>query len=93
MTKTTATTTPEKQHKKQPARVSRAVIKRLANKAGARRVSQHAYDPIQQMYLGVAGATVRRAYTFMRHGKRKTLSAADVRAAIEAEGGRVYGCA
>ena len=65
--------------------------KRLANKAGARRVGKSVCEPISKLYDDTAHSITRKATAFMRHDKRKTLSLADVRAAIEAEGGWVYG--
>ena len=75
------------------AAVSQGSIRRLARRAGVKRISTPVYADIRSVLHTFVETTVKHATALTEHGKRKTVSAADIVAALRKQGRSIYGYA
>jgi len=73
--------------------VTRGAIRRLARRAGARRLSGLVYAEAKSAIKSAVEATVSAACAFTESAKRKTVTAGDVVNALKRQGRMIYGYA
>ena len=71
--------------------VSRGAIRRLARRAGAKRLSGLVYDEARSAIKSFVTTTVTGAVAYTEHARRKTVSAADVVNSLRRNGKMIYG--
>ena len=71
--------------------VSRGAIRRLARRAGAKRLSGLVYDEARSAIKSFVTSTVNGAVAYTEHARRKTVSAADVVNSLRRNGKMIYG--
>ena len=71
--------------------VSRGAIRRLARRAGAKRLSGLVYDEARSAIKSFVTSTVNGAVAYTEHARRKTVSAADVVNSLKRSGRMLYG--
>lgn len=65
---------------------SKASIRRLARRAGCRRISSQMYETLRQDFRDYLEKIITTALAFCRHAKRKTISITDVLLAFKRHG-------
>ena len=73
--------------------VSQGSIRRLARRAGVKRISAPVYADVRSVLQGFVEKTVRDAAALTEHGKKKTVSAAIIVQALRKSGKVIYGYA
>lgn len=71
--------------------VTNAAIRRLARRAGVKRISLGSYAEIRIVLTTFLEELIRDAITYMEHAKRKTTIARDVVYALKKHGRTLYG--
>ena len=71
--------------------VSRGAIRRLARRAGAKRLSGLVYDEARSAIKSFVTSTVNGAVAYTEHARRKTVSAADVVNSLKRSGRMLFG--
>lgn len=75
------------------AGISAGAIRRLARRAGVKRVAGTLVPEIRSVLKGFVEDTVRNACALAEHGRRTVLSCGDVIAALRSRGRTIYGYA
>jgi len=75
----------------QPAKLSRAGIRRLARRAGVLRVSQHTYSHVEEALRWFIRNVVHDASIYCQHAKRITVMPVDIARALKRSGFCLYG--
>ncbi len=73
--------------------VTRGAIRRLARRAGAKRLSSLIYGEVRGCLKGFVERVVRDATAYTEHARRKTVSAGDVVNSLKKSGRMLYGYA
>ena len=73
--------------------VSQGSIRRLARRAGVKRISNPVYSDVRTVLHAFVEGVVRDATTLTEHAKRKTCSGSDVVQALRKRGRTLYGYA
>ena len=71
--------------------VTRGAIRRLARRAGAKRLSGLVYDEARSCIKSFVQSTVNGAVAYTEHSKRRTVSAADIVNSLRRNGRMIYG--
>ncbi|KAJ5070308.1 histone h4 [Anaeramoeba ignava] len=71
--------------------VSRPAIRRLARRAGVKRISSQVYDDTRKILKSFLESVVRDAVTYTEHSKRKTVTTIDIVYALRRQRKTVYG--
>jgi histone H4 len=75
------------------AAVSQGSIRRLARRAGVKRISAPVYNDVRAVLHTFVEDVVRSACALTEHAKRKTVSASDIVQALRRRGRVLYGYA
>lgn len=70
--------------------LTEAAFRRLANKAGAVRVSKDIYDELRTIASDYLYSLIDSAITYMIHAKRVTVTEEDVKHSLELVGSKIY---
>jgi histone H4 len=73
--------------------VSQGSIRRLARRAGVKRISAPVYADVRSVLQSFVEKTVRDAAALAEHAKKRTLSAAIIVQALRKQGKSIYGYA
>ena len=71
--------------------VSNGSIRRLARRGGVKRISAAVYGEVRDTLRRFVDGVVRDACSYTEHGKRKTVSVADIVASLRRRGRAIYG--
>jgi len=71
--------------------IAKPAIRRLARRAGVKRVSGLLYDEVRSVARSFVEQTTRDAISYTEHSRRKTVSALDVVYALRRRGRLLYG--
>ena len=71
--------------------VTNSVIRRLARKGGVKRISDLVYDETRAMFKLFLEKLIRDAVSYTAHDKRCTVTASDVKHALDINGRTIYG--
>ena len=71
--------------------IAKGAIRRLARRAGVKRVSGLLYDEVRGVVKSFVETTTRDAISYTEHARRKTVSALDVVYALRRRGRLLYG--
>jgi len=73
--------------------VTRGAVRRLARRAGARRLSGLVYDEVRSTLTAFVDKIVKDTTAFTEHAKRKTVTVSDSVNALKRNGKMIYGYA
>jgi histone H4 len=73
--------------------LTRGSIRRLARRAGAKRISGAIYEEVRTVVKSFVDGVVRDATAYTEHAKRRTVTAIDVTLALKKRGKMLYGYA
>ena len=73
--------------------ITKGDIKRLARRAGVKRISYEIYSYTRDIMLGFVRQVLKDALTYTKSGKRKTCTGMDVVMAMKRQGKSLYGFA
>lgn len=71
--------------------ITKPAIRRLARRAGVRRISGMIYDETRKVMRDFLEDIVQRASVYTEHAKRRTVTAMDVVYALKSKGKILYG--
>ena len=71
--------------------ITKPAIRRVARRAGVKRISSNIYNYTREVLRSWLATVVRDSITYTEHGKRKTVTAADVVYALKRQGRNLYG--
>ncbi|XGW11317.1 hypothetical protein V3C99_012651 [Haemonchus contortus] len=71
--------------------ITRATIRRLARRAGVRRISELIYEETREVLKRFLEELIRAAVIYCEHARRTTVTAMDVVYALKRQGRTVYG--
>jgi len=72
-------------------RITKPGFKRLARRAGCKRLKSDIYDACRERMQAKSKQIVGDSMTFMQHSGRRTISASDVNPALKNNGMKLYG--
>lgn len=70
--------------------IEKAGIRKLARRAGVKRVSGNIYAAARQVSQDFLNAILHDAISYVEHGRRKTVTVRDILAALERNGRKLY---
>ena len=73
--------------------ITKPAIRRLARRAGVKRISGLLYEEVRGVLKGFVEGVVRDSIAYTEHAKRKTVTALDVVHALKKRGRMLYGYA
>ena len=73
--------------------VTKGAIKRLARRAGVKRISALTYEEVRGSIKSFAESTIQDATAYTESAKRKTVTAGDIVNALKKKGKMIYGYA
>ena len=71
--------------------LTKGAIRRLARRAGVKRLSSHISEDVRKAAKKYADALTRNALAYAEHAKRSTVTVADVMNALRSQGKMLYG--
>lgn len=71
--------------------VTKPAIRRLARRGGVKRISSGMYEETRAILKNFLERLIRQGTTYAEHGRRSTVSAADIVSALKRQGITIYG--